>query len=312
MSGANASATLTLSGSEAQINSALATLSYLPGVNYNGSDSLTILSTDTNAASSTSKITITVVAVNDAPSTFLYSTIQDEDTPSILVTFAGADVDGTVNAFRLQSLPANGTLYTDATLSTLAVTGVDYAATGDQHAGGVVAVGALDQAAGVGEDRRRRRADHPAVGRDAEDLAPGARWRRGRDGRITGRQGGEAGECLLHGDGAPPGEPAHGVDGGLESVPDIVEAAGGGQQFLTRRCQARGATGLVEKRHSYGVGELSDLDGDRRLRQVQRFGSTRETAQAGDGGKGLKLAESDAAAGHCISFDLWLFIKYFI
>ena len=107
-------------------------------------------------------------------------------------------------------------------------------------------------------------------------------------------------------------EPAHGVDGGLESVPDIVEAAGGGQQFLTRRCQARGATGLVEKRHSYGVGELSDLDGDRRLCQVQRFGSTRETAQAGDGGKGLKLAEGDAAAGHCISFDLWLFIKYFI
>ena len=54
------------------------------------------------------------------------------------------------------------------------------------------------------------------------------------------------------------------------------------------------------------------LDVDYKRELMQRFGSTRETAQAGDGGKGLKLAESDAAAGHCISFDLWLFIKYFI
>ena len=46
----NNSATLTLSGTEAQINATLATLSYQGGVNFNGSDTLTVLSTDSSAS----------------------------------------------------------------------------------------------------------------------------------------------------------------------------------------------------------------------------------------------------------------------
>ncbi len=54
-----------------------------------------------------------------------------EDAASIAVTLNGADVDGTVQSFALSSLPADGTLYTDAGLTTLAATGTDYAATGE-------------------------------------------------------------------------------------------------------------------------------------------------------------------------------------
>src|SRR5207344_781641 len=65
--GANGSATLTLSGTQAQINAALATVSYQGSVNFNGSDTLTVLSTDSNAVTDSDAIAITVNAVNDAP-----------------------------------------------------------------------------------------------------------------------------------------------------------------------------------------------------------------------------------------------------
>ena len=49
--GANGSADLTLSGTLADINATLASLTYQGNSNFNGSDTLTILSTDSNAAS---------------------------------------------------------------------------------------------------------------------------------------------------------------------------------------------------------------------------------------------------------------------
>ena len=44
--GANGSSTLTLSGTQAQINAALASLSYQGNADFNGADTLTVLSTD--------------------------------------------------------------------------------------------------------------------------------------------------------------------------------------------------------------------------------------------------------------------------
>ena len=64
----NNSATLTLSGTEAQINATLAKrLSYQGGVNFNGSDTLTVLSTDSSASTDTDTVNTTVTPVNDAP-----------------------------------------------------------------------------------------------------------------------------------------------------------------------------------------------------------------------------------------------------
>jgi hypothetical protein len=67
--GANGTATLTLSGTQAQINAALATLSYQGTPNYNGPDTLTVTSTDSNASTDIDTVAITVTAaVNSAPS----------------------------------------------------------------------------------------------------------------------------------------------------------------------------------------------------------------------------------------------------
>ncbi|MGH8532879.1 MAG: cadherin domain-containing protein, partial [Gammaproteobacteria bacterium] len=64
--GANGSAALTLSGSQADINATLATLSYQGSLDYNGADTLTVTSTDTNSASDTEAIPITVIAAAPA------------------------------------------------------------------------------------------------------------------------------------------------------------------------------------------------------------------------------------------------------
>ena len=65
--GANGSSTLTLSGTQAQINAALATVIYQGNANFNGSDTLTVLSTDGNGATDSDAVAITVSAVNDGP-----------------------------------------------------------------------------------------------------------------------------------------------------------------------------------------------------------------------------------------------------
>src|SRR5204862_487987 len=68
-SGTNGSATLTLSGTETQINAALATLSYQGALNYNGSDTLTVVSTDNAGTplSDSDPVAVTINPVNDAP-----------------------------------------------------------------------------------------------------------------------------------------------------------------------------------------------------------------------------------------------------
>ncbi|MCP9882534.1 VCBS domain-containing protein, partial [Cyanobium sp. Alchichica 3B3-8F6] len=67
--GASGSSTLTLSGDESQINAALDTLVYQGNANFNGSDTLTVVSTDSAGTplSDTDTVAITVSAVNDAP-----------------------------------------------------------------------------------------------------------------------------------------------------------------------------------------------------------------------------------------------------
>ena len=65
--GANNSATVTLAGTAAQINAALATLVYQGTLNFNGSDTLTVVATDALGATDTDTVAITVTTVNDAP-----------------------------------------------------------------------------------------------------------------------------------------------------------------------------------------------------------------------------------------------------
>ena len=68
------------------------------------------------------------VGINLAPTTDAVSASGAEDASSISITLSGSDSDGSVAHFRLSGLPANGTLYTDSGLTTVAVTSTDYAA----------------------------------------------------------------------------------------------------------------------------------------------------------------------------------------
>ncbi|MEZ6119718.1 MAG: cadherin-like domain-containing protein [Pirellulaceae bacterium] len=66
--GSNGSSDLTLSGSLVDINATLASLTYQGNLNFNGSDTLTVLSTDSDSATDSDTVSITVGAVNDTPS----------------------------------------------------------------------------------------------------------------------------------------------------------------------------------------------------------------------------------------------------
>ena len=63
----NGTKSITLTGSETAINATLASLSYTGNPNYNGSDRLTVLSTDGGGMTTSSNLDITVSPVNDAP-----------------------------------------------------------------------------------------------------------------------------------------------------------------------------------------------------------------------------------------------------
>src|SRR5207253_1025229 len=65
--GGNGTTTLTLSGSQADINATLASLAYQGTLNYNGPDTLTVTSRDSNAVTDVDTVAITVIPVNDAP-----------------------------------------------------------------------------------------------------------------------------------------------------------------------------------------------------------------------------------------------------
>ncbi len=112
--------------------SAGGTFTYTPNANFNGTDSFVYTLTDADGDVSTATVTVNVAAVDDVPVADDSSATGAEDPGSpIAITITGSDGDGALQSFSLSSLPSNGLLYLDAAMTQLAVTGVDYAATGD-------------------------------------------------------------------------------------------------------------------------------------------------------------------------------------
>ena len=108
--GANGSTTLTLSGTQAQINAALATLSYQGSLNFTGSDTLTVLSTDSLGATDSDTVAINVSAVNDAPA---FSNL--DGTPSFTEGGTAVVLDGNVTITDPELTAANN--FNGATLT---------------------------------------------------------------------------------------------------------------------------------------------------------------------------------------------------
>ena len=107
--GANGTSTLTLSGTQAQINAALASISYQGNLNFNGGDTLTVLSTDANGATDSDAVAITVSSVNDGPvNTVPGAQTVNEDTALAIGGIWVNDVDG--NLTTTQLTVTNGTV----------------------------------------------------------------------------------------------------------------------------------------------------------------------------------------------------------
>ncbi|WP_062474967.1 tandem-95 repeat protein [Variovorax boronicumulans] len=89
------------------------TYTYVPGANFNGTDSFTVTVSDGNGGTTTSTITVTVDPVNDAPTVPNYAQTTDEDTP-VSGQVVGSDVDGDTLTYVKGSDPANGTVTVNA------------------------------------------------------------------------------------------------------------------------------------------------------------------------------------------------------
>ena len=84
-------------------------LTYTPAVNYNGSDSFTFVVNDGKVDSTAATVSITVSAVNDAPTASPQSITTSEDTAKA-ITLSGSDVDGNPLTYSVTSGPSHGAL----------------------------------------------------------------------------------------------------------------------------------------------------------------------------------------------------------
>ena len=126
--GANDSNTLTLSGSQVDINATLASLTYQGTLNYTGADSLTITSTDANSATDVDNVAITVTAVNDDPTNaglLQSASVVTEDVSSTINLSAInlSDVDGGAGALTMTLTTSTGGNLTAAAGSGITIGG---------------------------------------------------------------------------------------------------------------------------------------------------------------------------------------------
>ena len=113
--GASGTSTFTLSGTAADINATLATLSYQGNLNFNGTDTLVIVTTDAGGLSDSDSFDINVAPVNDQPvitdlagDTLTYSegdgaVVIDQATTALVSDVDSADFDGGILNVAFQS-----------------------------------------------------------------------------------------------------------------------------------------------------------------------------------------------------------------
>jgi subtilisin family serine protease len=84
-------------------------LTYMPGANYNGSDSFTFKVSDGSADSNVASVTISIAEVNDAPTAADQTVTTDEDAPAA-IALGAADAEGGAVTYTIVVPPAHGTL----------------------------------------------------------------------------------------------------------------------------------------------------------------------------------------------------------
>ncbi|SEG42957.1 Ig-like domain-containing protein [Paenibacillus sp. UNC499MF] len=81
---------------------------YTPALNFNGTDSFTVLVSDGSGGTAEAQVTVQVAPVNDAPVTTDVALTTPEDTPAG-GTVTATDVDGDTPTYTLAAPPSNGT-----------------------------------------------------------------------------------------------------------------------------------------------------------------------------------------------------------
>src|SRR5438105_7460154 len=100
--GGNGTNSLTLSGSQVDINTTLASLAYQGTLNYNGPDTLTVTSRDSNAVTDVDTVAITVLAVDDAPvNTVPGAQVVNEIGRASCRERGGTEVDGKLSTVQM-------------------------------------------------------------------------------------------------------------------------------------------------------------------------------------------------------------------
>src|SRR2546423_9435549 len=96
--GGNGTNSLTLSGSQVDINTTLASLSYQGTLNYNGLDTLTVTSRDSNAETERAPVSTPVTTLYRMPSSAGTKTqVVNEATALAVVGISVTDVDRTLS-----------------------------------------------------------------------------------------------------------------------------------------------------------------------------------------------------------------------
>ncbi|MDB5944399.1 MAG: hypothetical protein JWQ13_3965, partial [Ramlibacter sp.] len=106
--GANGSSTLTLSGTQAQINSALTSVSFAPTADFNGAATLTVLSTDKAGSSDSDTVGITVNAVADIADDVATTAEDTAATINVLGNDSFENVGRTITAVNGTAIVAGG------------------------------------------------------------------------------------------------------------------------------------------------------------------------------------------------------------
>ncbi|BEP53838.1 hypothetical protein GmRootV118_10820 [Variovorax sp. V118] len=89
------------------------TYTYVPGANFNGTDSFTVTVSDGHGGTTTSTVNVTINPVNDPPTAPNYTETTNEDTP-VNGKVVGSDVDGDTLTYVKGSDPTHGTVTVNA------------------------------------------------------------------------------------------------------------------------------------------------------------------------------------------------------
>jgi hypothetical protein len=94
------------------------TLFFKPDLNFNGDTSLRYHGIDNSGAPSSTAIGLIVInAINDAPVAAELTARGTEDVSPINVVLSASDVDGSIRSYVIESLPSNGILYTNSSMT---------------------------------------------------------------------------------------------------------------------------------------------------------------------------------------------------